>query len=71
MTTHGIQSAITLYDAGTYTLDQAARHAGQTPEAMVRTLRRYGVEARPADRGPVGQAAAVAEATAEHTPTGD
>lgn len=71
MTTHGIQSAITLYDAGTYTLDQAARHAGQTPEAMVRTLRRYGVEARPADRGSLGPTAGAVEATGDRGPTGD
>jgi predicted HTH domain antitoxin len=40
---HAVQTAITLCESGTLTLDQAARQAGTTPDRLQRTLRTYGV----------------------------
>ena len=40
---HALRTAMTLYSGGTFTLEQAASHAGLTPTRMARCLRARGV----------------------------
>lgn len=42
MCTHALHTAVALFDAGTLSLPQAARHAGRSPAGMRAALRSYG-----------------------------
>ena len=44
MTQHAVRTALALYESGTYTLEAAARHAGQRPEGFRHALRTLGVD---------------------------
>ena len=46
MNHHALRSAVALYRGGTYTLEQAARHAGVSSTRMEAALRRHGVSLR-------------------------
>lgn len=46
MNHHVIRSAVALYRGGTFTLEQAARHAGVSSARMETALRRHGVALR-------------------------
>ncbi len=50
MASHGLSSALTLYDARTLTLSQAATRAGVSEEEFVRQLNRHGIQVTVADR---------------------
>lgn len=43
MTQHAVRTALALYESGTYTLEAAARHAGQRPEGFRDALLSLGV----------------------------
>ncbi|SDX76677.1 UPF0175 family protein [Halobellus clavatus] len=46
MYTHGLNTAMTLYQNGTLSLSQAAAHAGRSPDAFVTALERHGITVR-------------------------
>lgn len=46
MRQHAVTGAISLYQAGTLTLEQAAGYAGVTPKSMGERLQNKGVEVR-------------------------
>ncbi|RRJ32818.1 DUF7317 family protein [Halocatena pleomorpha] len=46
MRQHAVVAAISLYQSGTLTLEQAAGYAGVTPETMHKRLRGKGVDVR-------------------------
>ena len=50
MATHGLQTALTLYRSGTYSLEQAAAKAGRSEAAFRRVLDQYGIDHPEADR---------------------
>jgi len=52
MNHHALRSAVALYRGGTYTLEQAARHAGVSSTRMEAALRRHGVPLRLETAGP-------------------
>ncbi|WP_435183892.1 DUF7317 family protein [Halobellus sp. EA9] len=46
MYTHGLNTAMTLYQTGTLTLSQAAARAGRSTEAFATALERHGITIR-------------------------
>lgn len=44
MKQHAVETALTLYESGTYTLETAARQAGTTPARLRDSLARRGID---------------------------
>ncbi len=58
MRQHAVVAAISLYQSGTLTLEQAAGYAGVTPETMYKRLQGNGINVRETT-APAGESATV------------